>query len=307
MAVALASTRLPAQAPGSHDEKASAMLRADTGNPARPPFGLDRVGAPPVVHVELKEEQPPGREYSVVAYQAGRAVEEKAVTLERNPTGGIWGQVREDQAWYGHVTLRDRPDEVALMAKNVSDGRMDEVARLKVAWPSIEADATARPDHPINPVELGTVLVPHDTLLLAGGQRAEIEVAALSRTTSYPDARLKAWFDGETPVERGLRLIRGQRVMERLELSHQATADRTTLHLALVDGGHELWRKDLATMIIAHPPAVPRFGALETKLRYDSPIRVGGKLVDYDTAWDPTLKDVVVFLPNGSRFVFWRW
>ncbi|HEY5564244.1 MAG TPA: hypothetical protein VIL33_01550, partial [Rhodothermia bacterium] len=49
------------------------------------------------------------------------------------------------------------------------------------------------------------------------------------------------------------------------------------------------------------------------KLRYDAPISVndsttGKELppLDYDTAWDAKLNDVVVFLPNGSRFVFWR-
>ena len=28
--------------------------------------------------------------------------------------------------------------------------------------------------------------------------------------------------------------------------------------------------------------------------------------IDYHTAWDAALNDVVVFLPNGARFVFWR-
>jgi hypothetical protein len=56
---------------------------------------------------------------------------------------------------------------------------------------------------------------------------------------------------------------------------------------------------------------VPSFGAVATRLRYDPPISVREatgrySTLDYRTAWDPTLQDVVVFLPNGSRFVFWR-
>ena len=64
-------------------------------------------------------------------------------------------------------------------------------------------------------------------------------------------------------------------------------------------------------MVVQHPPKWPEFGAVETKLRYDAPISVCGtdgkySSMNYDTAWDPKLQDVVVILPNGSRFVFWR-
>ena len=46
-------------------------------------------------------------------------------------------------------------------------------------------------------------------------------------------------------------------------------------------------------------------------LRYDAPISVlsrDGKLssMSYAGAWDSKLKDIVVALPNGTRFVFWR-
>lgn len=296
-----------AQQPDACDEKVSANLRVDTGNPSRPPFGLDRVGAAPVVHVKLSAAQPPQREYSVVAYKNGQETERKGVTLEHNPTGGLWGKIPEDDSFYGHVTLNQLPDEVALVARCQDDGRVDEVTRQQVEWPSIEADATARPEHLINPVDLGAVLVPHGTLLLAGGQIAEIDIAALSRTTSYADARLKVWFEGETPMESGLTLSQDERVVKRLELAQNATTERTTVHVALTYSGRELWRKDIPTMIVAHPPAAPNFGAVETKLRYDISIAVGDRAVEYDTAWDPKLHDVVVFLPNGSRFVFWRW
>ncbi|HVZ64570.1 MAG TPA: hypothetical protein VG936_08360 [Lacunisphaera sp.] len=307
MIVAASLPAARAQTSDGCKEKVTAQLRVDTGNPARPPFGLERVGAAPVVHVRLDAEQPPRREYFVVVSRNGKETERKALILERNPTGGLWGKIPEDKSFYGHVALNELPDRVTLMARCASDGRVDEIARQAVEWPAIEADATARPDHTVNPVDLGAILVPHDTLLLAGGQRAEIEVAAISRTASYPDARLKVWFEGETPVASSLKLRRDERVALRLELAPVSTADRTTLHLALVDGGREFWRKDIPTMIVAHPPAVPSFGAVETKLRYDNPIAVGDRAGDYDTAWDPKLHDVVVFLPNGSRFVFWRW
>jgi hypothetical protein len=65
-------------------------------------------------------------------------------------------------------------------------------------------------------------------------------------------------------------------------------------------------------MFVLSPLRLPVFGAIEMKLRYDAPISVrdamSGQLssMDYKTAWDSKLNDVVVALPNGSRFVFWR-
>jgi hypothetical protein len=64
-------------------------------------------------------------------------------------------------------------------------------------------------------------------------------------------------------------------------------------------------------MLVQQPPRWPAFGAAETKLRYDAPISVRAddgtySSTSYEQAWDPRLQDVVVTLPNGSRFVFWR-
>jgi hypothetical protein len=54
----------------------------------------------------------------------------------------------------------------------------------------------------------------------------------------------------------------------------------------------------------------PAFAAVPTKLRYDAPIVsfAGGKRawLKYDNLWKPEFQDIVVFLPNGARFVFWR-
>lgn len=292
------------------DEMVSAELRVDTGNPWRPPFGLDRVGAPPVVHVKLEAERELRRDYFVVSYRKGNEEERQPVTLAKNPTGGVWTDVSAERSLhYGHVRLGTPPEEVALIARCPSDEQVVEVARQWADWPSIEADATARADHPINPVDLNAILVPHDTLLLAGGQGAKVEIAALSRSTNRPDARLKVWFEGEAPVETRLNLTENRRIVKELDLAPVSASDRTVLHLALVDGGHELWRKDISTMIVASPPPVPGFGAVETKLRVegsDSAIALEGTDLNNSKKHDPTLNDVVVFLPNGSRFVFWR-
>ena len=89
--------------------------------------------------------------------------------------------------------------------------------------------------------------------------------------------------------------------------------ERDTLRVAIADGlGRTLWEKAIPIMRVANPPRWPRFGASKTKLRFDAPISVRDpktgtfSTLPYDKGWTPDLDDVVVSLPNGARFVFWR-
>ena len=89
--------------------------------------------------------------------------------------------------------------------------------------------------------------------------------------------------------------------------------DRDVLSVVLDDGdGHSLWHKRIPVMLVRQPPPRPRFGATYERLRYDAPISVRepgtGKFssLRYEDGWRPELRDVVVWLPNGARFVFWR-
>ncbi len=65
-------------------------------------------------------------------------------------------------------------------------------------------------------------------------------------------------------------------------------------------------------MLVQNPPRRPRFGATYERLRYDAPISVRepgtGRFssLPYEGAWEASLRDVVVWLPNGARYVFWR-
>ena len=59
-------------------------------------------------------------------------------------------------------------------------------------------------------------------------------------------------------------------------------------------------------MIVRKAPSWPAFGAVETKLRYSASCSSTGRpagarlpCIDYNTAWNPTVKnDVVVFFPQ---------
>lgn len=297
----IAPVGLRAQHPDHCSEKVSAKIRVDRGHPWRPPYGLDRVGAPLATHVELRADQPPQRELYLVGYRLGREIERQPLKI----TG-------DKSPFFGNERFHTTPDAVALFARCSSDGKAEELARQAVSWPEIEADAVAHPDRQINPVDLGTVLVPHDWLLLAGGQTALIDFAVLSRTRSHPKALLRAWFEGGKPTEAAIPVTLNQRAIKKLQLPLNVGNDRSVLHVSLAEGNRELWKKEIRTMVVSQPPRWPTFGAVETRLRYDAPIPVRDpqtgvrSSIGYDTAWNSALKDVVVFLPNGSRFVFWR-
>ncbi len=130
-----------------------------------------------------------------------------------------------------------------------------------------------------------------------------------------PEVRVTAWFDSAPAAKTAatVAMVKDRRVQLSLPLPPApAAVDHDVLHVSIGSaGGAEQWHKKIETMVVHHPPQWPAFGAVETKLRYDAPISVraaDGKLssMNYANGWDPKLQDVVVTMPNGSRFVFWR-
>lgn len=170
-------------APVSAPSPATARIRVDPGHPWRPPFGLDRVGAPLRVEVDPGLGQALSPEYWLVGYAEGKEIERQALRLTNKPPARR------------QVTMSGDPEELALVAITEADGS-------------------------------------------------------------------------------------------------------------------ELWRQRVRVMVVQAAPVWPAFGAVQTKLRYDAPIeaiRAGQPaFLDYEGAWDAQLRDVVVCLPNGARFVFWR-
>jgi hypothetical protein len=286
------------------DERVVAHVRIDPGHPWRPPFGLERVGRPVVAIVELTAEARPVREYYLTALLHGREMERHALNLGSGKT-----------FYSDTVTLSSYPDELVLSAKCRFEGQETELLRYPAKLPAFEADAIAKPEKRINPVDLGTIFVPSDWLLLAAGQKALLSIAAISHDQAFPDLRVKAWFASSNhAVEAKLNLVTNSRSVSELQVGPVLSGPADdSLHVTLTSAnGNELWHKEIRTMFVAERPQLPTFGAVETKLRYDAPISVrdakSGRIstMAYNTAWRPELKDVVVALPNGSRFVFWR-
>ena len=186
---------------------------------------------------------------------------------------------------------------------------------------AFQADATAVAEPLTNPVDLGAILPPHRWLLIGPEQKAVVTVAAFARDTDEPDTYVRTAFlsDSSKTTTTALALRKGERSQQAVSIPPlPITRDRDTLRLTIerprkqsASNPEVLWQKDIPIMIVCKAPKWPHFGASRTKLRYDAPISVresDGQFstLDYEKAWDEKLDDVVVSLPGGERFVFWR-
>jgi hypothetical protein len=292
----------PAEQGSGAPPSTAVPLQVEPGHPWTAPFGLGRVGRPMEAVVEVEPASKLAHEYVLVSFRNGQEIGRQVVKF---------AEPANAKARTGRVVLEDWPEEVVLVTKRDAQAEPVELARAPVRPPAFDAEAAAHPESVINPVDLGTVFVPADWLLLAGGQKAEVEVAALDRSTEIIGAAVAAWYESapDEKIKAGLTLNRGTVARQKLALGPcSKVLKRDTLHVAIVDdAGKAFWTKDIPVMLIPQPASWPKFGAVETKLRYDAPIPVAnGQPVNYDQGWDPKRKEVGVFFPNGARWVFWR-
>jgi hypothetical protein len=275
----------------------------DPGHPWRPPFGVDRIGLTPVI-VQFDGGTFPTKDHWLAAYRDGSEVDRRNLDVSGNPPFTARVSFATSPA----------PEELRLLAKD-KEGKTVERTRWKVERPALEAEAKATAYPEMNPVDHGAILPPADWLVLGSEQEARITVAAFSAKEAMPGAELSVWFESNTgkPTKAIVDLTPGVRSELKLTLPFPVSAkDEEKLHVSLRDAkGRELWRKTIRTMLLRGAPKLPAFGATETKLRYDYPLLsyAGPDQVTelpYEKAWAAERKDVVVSLPNGSRFVFWR-
>jgi hypothetical protein len=294
--------------PGSTTKQRKALTFAprfqfDPGHPWRPPFGTERVGLTPVI-VQFDSDTHPAPEHWLAAYREGKEVERKIVDVAGKSPFTIRAT----------FTTSPAPEELALL-KKTSDGKTAELARWSVERPALEVDAEAVVDPVRNPVDQGAILPPADWLVLGPKQQARVTLAAFSAKELISGAEVRAWYESapDKLTKAEVTLRPGVRTELNFNLPPPASAsNHDTLQVSLRDAkGHELWRKTIRTMLLRGAPELPAFGATETKLRYDYPVlSYSGPdkvtEIPYEKAWAQERKDVVVSLPNGSRFVFWR-
>ncbi len=279
------------------------QIRLESSHPWRPPFGLERVGRPVTVMIQASE-RPEGTRYVLSVRNRGNVVGEHEV---RFPT---------DPPYAARVTLAGSGDELILSV--VSDNeraRPIELVRKPVEVADVEVDAIARPARIVNPVDLGTILVPSGWLLLGPDQSATLEVAAINRVRDRSQGELKVFYESEPASFQTapMPLRAGVRVQRRIDVTLPAPPrERDVLWIVFQEKTRPVWSKAIPVMLVAKRPQHPRFGATYERIRYDAPISVRdpktGRFatMSYEKGWKPDLQDVVVWLPNGARFVFWR-
>ena len=299
---------------GPCEEVVKARVRIDPGHPWRPPFGLDRIGKPLEVVVDIETPEAPltyarqlSREYFLVGYEGARAVESRSLQFQT---------VKAGRQYEARAAIAAHPSQIAVEAQCRFGGQRVELSRISVPSGRFEAEAAVRPSEQVNPVDLGTILVPADWLLLRGGQSAVVEVAAIDTSGAVTSALVRAWWGSDPRREASAKITLpgGAKTQAKLVLTSEGiSAERDDLHISIAGpGGNVLWQKQVRTMLVHNAPRLPAFGATELKLRYDAPISVQnpdtGKLstMEYSKGWDPSLNDVVVTFPTGARFVFWR-
>ena len=303
-ACALLALFLMGAGPDATTQEPRLSLSLQPAHPWRPPFGLDRVGRSTVVAIDLEGRRPSG-DYALVLLKQGKE------------TARIDVRFRVGLLYSARVPVEGDIDEIVLTYTPAeAGGQPAELVRLKVTLPGLEADAIARPDSVVNPVDLGAILVPAGWLLLGPGQTATVDVAAIARGRDRPGARLSAWYDSrpDRKATAAMALPAGEVRRQTLKLPDPPRdVARDSLSVILEDGaGRAPWRKSIPVMLVSGPPSQPRFGATREKLRYDAPISVRDpktgaySTMPYEGAWPAALEDVVVRLPNGARFVFWR-
>src|SRR5438874_1688734 len=113
---------LPALAMEDRNEEGVAHIRIDPGHPWRPPFGLDRVGQPLTVNVEINSAAPGAQKYSLAGSLEGQQIGDY-----RLPVGGQF-------PWTNRVTFVSWPNELVLSASS-AEGKALVLARKKLQPP----------------------------------------------------------------------------------------------------------------------------------------------------------------------------
>jgi hypothetical protein len=289
------------QEPATTKKTNSVNVEVGPVHPWRPPFHLDRVGHSSEAIITIDWPELPEGTFKMITYLRGKEISRQPVQF----SGAAPFKARKP--------LPENTDQVALFFTG-THSKIEEIARRKISLSSLEFEAVAQPAKVINPIDLGAILVPADWLLLQHGQKANLSLAVISRTKEVSSVRATAWY-GSAPagkVNSNIVLNQGKKMVSTLALPENiALSDHDTLNIVITNTtGKELWKKQISVMIVPEQQAWPSFGAVKTKLRYDPPVTniINGKNIpfSYTKAWTTEKEDYVVFLPNGSRWVFWR-
>ncbi|MHB0961000.1 MAG: hypothetical protein ACYC0X_22595 [Pirellulaceae bacterium] len=195
---------------------------------------------------------------------------------------------------------------------------LDAVGRSGVSGFDAALDLSVTPVR--HPLSVGVIFPKHGTLVACVGDRVVVRLAAFEgEAPSSAATFVMTLHDADRKKEQVVLtepLVMRERQREEFSWSFVMPADfspRATLHCAILGaGGTARWQTELPVVCTPAPLEWPEFGATSCQLAYDLPISVRDPAtgsfseIPYSQGWDPALQDVVVSLPGGGQFVFWR-
>ena len=211
------------------------------------------------------------------------------------------------------------PQQELMLVGRFGDKR-ETLSTVQLNEPALIAEFEFNANPRINPVDLGRVLIPNDTVLLNAQQKLDLnfqlifpgesgthKIAVNARAENRDgDVLLQGTYE-DTLVEGSLKP--GTLSLQTAELA----PGKYRLIVTVSQGGSLLYEEKKWLFREDTPVPARDFGAFYTSLGYDGPVPVyDRKSKEWSTAkWDDLWirgphKDIVVAFPNGGRFVFWR-
>lgn len=268
-------------------------------HPWSAPFGLDRVGNSLDIVIRRAGSKVSSLDVEMACFAKGKEISRNIVVLPDSKEG------------VARQNIPYNAEEIILYYKD-NKGKRKFLGKKEVPFEKFECDALAKSAKIINPVDMGTILVPADWLLLEQGELSAIQFAAVNRDASVKEFELNTWFSSDTAKRSVVKIMLEADKREIFHITSPASKnqEKDVLNIALTNNkGTQIWKKEIQVML-GKQMQMPKFGVVETKLRYDVPILnvVNGKNEPllYEKAWKNDKSDYIVCLPNGSRWVFWR-
>ena len=174
-------------------EQVTGQIRLEPHHPWRPPFDLERIGQGlgGQSRTPVRGTTAPG---ILAVFIFSRAKESSARSsrwlefLPSRPSLGKHPSPNRSMSW------RSLPNA------SLKELQLRSCVR-RFSFPSSKLQAVARPEKLINPVDLGAILPPYDWLLLAGGQKTSVELAAISYRKEKRSIRVLAWFESDPKAQ----------------------------------------------------------------------------------------------------------
>jgi len=273
-------------------EAQGVRLRIAPQEPWKPPYGLERVTTPlhATVHAARGQREGAFRLAWIADGKEGDRVDVPVRKGRLQPVG-----------------VPPVATGVVLYAR--TSGDKDEII-ARETLPGWRVALEARAVEAANPVDLGYIMPPYDHLVVRGGAAATLSASVRRRYGNVDKLTIRAWYASqsgtvvETPVAIG---AEGRaNVSLALPLAPTSGTDDVLQVRLLGADGVEQWSGTVLVALSQAKSALPKMGAVATKLAYPLPIHTTKGPIPYADGWKPEFEDVVVCLPNGGRFVFWR-